>query len=170
MRAVLQGNGVPTIDADSLGHLILEPDGPAFAQVAARWPQVVVDGVIERRRLGEVVFGNPGELAELEAMTHPHIFRMIEMQATDIEGGVVVEMPVLGRRPGPEWRLLVVDADDEIRVQRAVARGLSETEVRARMTSQPSRGDWLAGADAVIPNHGSIADLRLAVERLLPYL
>ena len=170
VRAVFEGLGVPTIDADALGHVVLEPDGPAFAAVAERWPRVVVDGVIDRRQLGEIVFGDRDELSQLEAVTHPHIFNLIRERAEEIESGVVVEMPLLGRKPGPEWRLMVVDADDEIRVHRAVARGMSQPEVRARMASQPSRGEWLAGSDVVIPNHGSIAELDAAVERLLPYL
>jgi dephospho-CoA kinase len=65
---------------------------------------------------------------------------------------------------------MVVDAGDETRVQRAVARGMVEVDVRARMASQPSRADWLASADAVIPNHASIAEMEAAVERLLPHL
>ena len=170
VRAILDDLEVPTIDADSLGHTVLQPDGPAFAEVATRWPQVVVDGVVDRRQLGEIVFRDHEALVELETMTHPHIFNLIRERVEEMDGGVVVEMPLLGRKPGPEWRVMVVDAKDEIRVERAVARGMSEPEVRARMSSQPSRGAWLAGSDAVIPNHGRIADLDSTVERLLPFL
>jgi dephospho-CoA kinase len=170
VREILARLGVPTIDADSVGHQVLEPEGPAFAEVSSRWPEVVVDGRIDRSRLGSIVFGDPGQLAELEAMTHPHIFRTIGEQAAEIRGGVVVEMPLLGRLPGSEWRLLVVDARDELRVERAVGRGMNQEDVRARMASQPSRGQWLAAADAVIPNHGSFEDLESTVNRLLPSL
>ena len=82
----------------------------------------------------------------------------------------MVEMPLLGRLPGTEWRLVVVDAKDELRVERAVARGMSEDDVRARMASQPTRGQWLAAADAIIPNRGSLDDLESTVKRILPYL
>jgi dephospho-CoA kinase len=162
--------GVLTIDADSLGHIVLEPDGPAFGEVSARWPQVLSDGRIDRQQLGAIVFHDPDELGQLEAITHPHIFRLIGQRAGAVEGGVVVEMPLLGRKPGPEWKLMVVDAVDELRVERAVARGMSEADVEARMASQPSREEWLAAADAVVPNHGSVDDLKSAVERLLPHL
>ena len=170
VREILAGLGVPTIDADSIGHQVLEPDGHAFADVSSRWPEVVVDGRIDRRRLGEIVFGDPSQLAELETMTHPHIFRWIREQAAGTDGGLVVEMPLLGRLPGTEWRLVVVDAKDELRVERAVARGMSEDDVRARMASQPTRGQWLAAADAIIPNRGSLDDLESTVKRILPYL
>jgi dephospho-CoA kinase len=170
VREILSGLGVITVDADSVGHRVLEPDGPVFGEVASRWPDVVVDGHIDRGRLGQIVFQSPDELAELEAMTHPHIFRLINEQAADTPGGLVVEMPILGRSPGSGWRLLVVDSRDELRVQRAVSRGMTEPDVRARMASQPSRGEWLAAADAVIPNHGSLSELEDAVRALLPHL
>jgi dephospho-CoA kinase len=170
VREILSDLGVVTIDADSVGHRILEPDGPAFAEVSARWPDVVVEGRIDRSRLGQIVFQDPGQLAELEAITHPHIFRIISERAAETAGGVVVEMPLLDRLPGPDWRLVVVDARDELRIGRAVERGMTEPDVRARMASQPSRGQWLAAADAVIPNHGSLDDLESTVKTLLPSL
>jgi len=165
VRRLLSELGVRTIDADAVGHSVLEPGGAAFEDVAGRWPEVVVDGRIDRRALGAIVFGDPTALRELEETTHPAIFGMI---MTDVEGfqeAVVVEMPVLSHRLEGEWRRIVVDAPVELRVSRAIGRGLSEEEVSARMASQPSRSEWLAAADLVIPNRGSIEDLEMAVVR-----
>lgn len=170
VRRLLAEQGIPTIDADSIGHIVLEPTGPAFVEVSARWPEVVDEGVINRRRLGEVVFGDPAQLQALESITHPHIFDTIRTRVQEIGSGVVVEMPLMGRRLGEDWRQIVVDCRDEIRVERAVARGLDESDVRARMAAQPSRGEWLGEADLVIPNHGSMGELEDAVASVVPYL
>ena len=165
VRRVLSELGVRTIDADSVGHTVLEPEGAAFEGVGSRWPEVVIDGRIDRRALGAIVFGDQTALRELEEKTHPAIFGKI---MTDVEGfqeAVVVEIPVLRHRLEGEWRRIVVDAPVEVRVSRAIGGGLSEEEVSARMASQPSRSEWLAAADLVIPNQGSLEELEGAVMR-----
>lgn len=166
VRQLLEASGVVTIDADSVGHLVLQSDGPAFADVAARWPHVVRDGVVDRPSLASVVFNDPGELAALEGITHPHVFRTIQDRVKEIEGVVVVEVPLLSHGLGDDWRRLVVDCRDDVRLRRAVERGMSEDDARARMKAQPSRAEWLAVADLVVPNHGSLAELENAVEGL----
>lgn len=155
VRRLLEEAGVPTIDADSVGHKVLEPGGPAFDAVAARWPSVVVEGRIDRRALAGVVFEDSTQLAELESITHPIIFDRIRPQVEGIAGAAVVEMPILSDRMGAGWGRIVVDSRDEARLHRAVERGMTVTDARARIASQPSRKRWLAAADVVIPNHGS---------------
>lgn len=170
VRKLLEAAGITCIDADSVGHEILEPGGAAFDQVASRWPEVVEDGVIVRRVLGEIVFADPGLLAELESITHPHIFGTIRARVEASSPPVVVEVPLLSDSLGPGWRRIVVDAGDEDRVQRAVERGMTEEQALARIAAQPSRGEWLAVADIVIPNHGTVEELVEAVEKVVPLL
>lgn len=159
VRELLESHGIVTIDADDIGHGVLDPQGPAFAEVAQRWPEVVLDGEISRSALASIVFNDREELATLESITHPHIFDKIRAQVEKIESTVVVEIPLIGHRLGEDWARIVVDSRDEVRFGRAVARGMSDADVRARMASQHSRSVWLAAADLVIPNHGSEQDL-----------
>ena len=159
VRTLLEKSGVATIDADGIGHLVLASDGPASAEVASRWPRVVVDGEIDRAALASIVFEDPGELASLESITHPYIFDTIRARVQDIAGPVVVEIPLFYHRLGDDWRWIVVDCDDQTRLHRLLDRGMTEDDIRARMKTQPSRADWLAAADLVIPNHGSLNGL-----------
>lgn len=170
VRRLLEEHGVDTIDADSVGHTVLQPDGPAFAGVAARWPHVVRNGEIDRRSLADVVFSDQGELDTLEALTHPHIFDLIRARVEDIEAPVVVEIPLISHGLGDEWRRIVVDCRDDVRLERAVSRGMDETDARARMNAQPARSEWLAVADVVVPNHRTVDELQAAVARLVPLL
>ena len=62
--------------------------------------------------------------------------------------------------------VVVVDADDETRLTRLAARGLSGTDARARMAAQANRADRLAAADVVVANDGSRTDLARAVDAL----
>ncbi len=158
--------GIRTVDADAVGHLVLAGEG--LTPVAERWPGVVLEGQIDRKALASIVFDDPGELEVLEAITHPLIFGRIEADLKGFSGVVVVEMPLLETSLG--WSMIVVDADDETRLRRAVQRGMDESDVRRRMASQPSRDDWLAAADVVVPNHGEIRHLEKAAALLGDYL
>jgi dephospho-CoA kinase len=131
--------------------------------VTVAWPEVVVGGEVDRKKLGAIVFADPAALAKLEGITHPHIFGLIEERLSRLAPPVVVEIPVLVQPFSGTWRRIVVDTTDDLRLERAVARGLEEDQVLRRMASQPSRQQWLAAADLVIPNHGTIEDLEEAV-------
>lgn len=170
VRRLIGEIGIETIDADEVGHAVLAPDGPAFGPVSARWPSAVVNGKVERRALASIVFSDPRELAELESITHPHIFGLIRTRVEENKGPVVVEMPLLSDTLGSEWHRIVVDCKDEIRLRRAVERGMTEMQARARMGSQPSREVWLAAADVVVPNHRSRPDLVETVSKLIESL
>jgi dephospho-CoA kinase len=170
VRRLLADHGLFTIDADSVGHRVLAPGGPASESVSALWPEVVKDGLIDRRALGSIVFENRDELHKLEAITHPLIFDEISRMVLDAESTVIVEIPVLRQPFDDPWRRIVVDAPDDIRLERANARGMSRADVSERMNSQPSRQEWLAAADLVMPNSGSLDELRNQVSQVLPAL
>jgi dephospho-CoA kinase len=166
VRRLLAERGIHTVDADAVGHVVLADEG--LHPVAERWPEVVLEGQIDRQALARIVFNDPRELSVLEAITHPLIFGRIEADLKEFPGVAVVEMPLLETSMG--WPVIVVDADNETRLRRAVQRGMSETDVRRRMASQPSRADWLAAADLVVPNHGDAGQLEATVARLADYL
>jgi dephospho-CoA kinase len=170
VREMLAEAGISTIDADRVGHEVLAPGGPAFGEVAATWPDVVIDGEISRRTLAGIVFDDPEELRTLESITHPHIFDTIRTRMERLGLPLVVEVPLLDPGFGEGWGRIVVDSREATRIARAVERGMSESDARARLAAQPSRAEWLAAADLVIPNHRSKRELREAVETLLPHL
>lgn len=171
VRRIIERHGLSTIDSDSIGHEVLEVHGAAHDSVARRWPAVVGEGGrIDRARLAAVVFGDRAELDELESLTHPHIFDTIGATVEQIDGSVVVEIPLLEHGLGAGWSRIVVDAGLSTRFERAVARGTTADDVRARLAAQPSREEWLAAADVVIPNHSSEGELASTVARLIPKL
>lgn len=167
VRHILSEAGFVTIDGDSVGHMVIEPEGPAFVEVSARWPQVVRGDEVDRQALASIVFDDPDQLAELEQITHPHIFDTIKGRVEGLDSTVIVEVPVLSHGLGDDWRMIVVDCRDDVRLERAVQRGMREGDARARMAAQPSRQEWLAAADLVIPNHGSVEGLEDALSRFV---
>ena len=167
VRILLAAAGVATIDADAIGHQALNE---AVGEVAAAWPQVVHQGVIDRSLLGRVVFSDREQLARLESITHPLIFDRIGRLLEGLPRPVVIEMPLLDPHIEGEWGRIVVDATDANRRHRLRERGIADADIDARLSVQPSRQDWLDVADIVIPNHGSEAELEDAVAKVVPLL
>lgn len=163
VRRILRNLGLDTIDADSVGHEVLDPGGPAIDVVAEAWPEVVEEGIVDRRKLGAIAFSDSGALRRLEEITHPHIFSVISERVERLNPPVVVEIPLLIDPFAGPWRRMVVDAPDQLRVERSVGRGMALDDVRARMSQQPSRQEWLAASDLVIPNAGDLDELEETV-------
>ncbi len=151
--SLLSALGAAVIDADSLGHAVLEPDGEAYAAVAARWPQAVSGGRIDRSALGRIVFSDSRQLTELMEVTHPHIrarlFREVDRHP---DRPVAVEISAPSHLLMPDWPVLVVDAEPGTIRTRLLERGMSDDDIGRRLASQRSRQEWLDLADLVIFN------------------
>ena len=159
--------GALVISADRVGHSVLEPHGPAFAEVAARWPAAVDGERIDRGGLGAIVFTDGDQLAELEAITHPAIKDAIAtIVAAHPERDVVIEVPVTVALVTGRWTRVFVDASASVRAQRAITRGSDADDVRARMARQADRAEWLAWADRVLGKGATLTELHDAADAL----
>ena len=95
----------------------------------------------------------------------------MERDAAEAQGPyVVMAIPLLvegGTARQRVDRVLVVDADETLQIQRLQARdGSSAEQARAILASQASRAARLGQADDVLLNTGTVAELRQAVDRL----
>lgn len=159
--------GAEVIEADRIGHDILEPWGSAFGPVAERWPDVVSGGEIDRAALAAIVFQDPDELAALEAISHPAIAREIARRSDESEEAVVaVEVPVEADLVGPGWVKVAVVAPREVRLDRVEARGMARDDAEQRADRQADDAVWISSADEVIVNDGTVEDLTAAVDAL----
>jgi len=156
--------GATVVEADRIGHVLLERGGSAADDVAQRWPEVVVGGSVDRARLAAIVFADPEALAELERMTHPEIIRSIADLA-QLHHDLVVEIPVL-LEPDGDWTRVLVRAPALLRRARAIERGGTPDDVDRRMASQVSVDAWRAWADEVIDNVGTLDELNRGVDAL----
>jgi dephospho-CoA kinase len=165
--------GVPVIDADVASRNVVEPGKPGLAQVVQRFGVGVLDadGRLDRRALRNLIFKDSSLRRALDAILHPLIRADMEREAAQAQGPyVIMAIPLLvegGSSAKRVDRVLVVDADETLQIQRLQARdGSSEEEARAILSSQASRTARLGIADDVLLNTGSVADLRQAVDRL----
>ncbi|HYX44521.1 MAG TPA: dephospho-CoA kinase [Acidimicrobiales bacterium] len=172
VAGLLAARGAVVIDADDLAREAVEPSGPAYDAVVARFGQRVVaaDGKIDRRALADLVFTDPVARADLEAIVHPVVAAARARRLAELADGddvVVAVVPLLVEVGWDEPdAVVVVDCPEELAVRRLVeGRGMDEADVRRRLATQASRGDRLARADYVIPNDGTPEDLAVEVDR-----
>jgi dephospho-CoA kinase len=165
--------GVPVIDADVASRAVVEPGTSGLGQVAERFGPQVLDarGRLDRKALRAQIFNDAASRQALDAILHPLIRAEMEKQVAAAQGPyVVMAIPLLiegGNAHRRVDRVLVVDADESLQIQRVQARdGCSLEQARAILASQASREARLAAADDVISNTGTVADLRQAVDRL----
>lgn len=172
VRSMLSKRGALTIDADQVGHQVLEPGGKAHDAVAARWPEVVFDGIIDRKRLADIVFNDASELHALEAISHPAISATLKEWVRDSDADVIiVEMSVprdfLGVGPS---RTIVADVDMGTRRKRLIDKGMALDDVNRRMAAQPDRDGWVERGGWVICTEGTLEDIEDRVNRLWPQI
>jgi dephospho-CoA kinase len=164
--------GVPVIDADAAARAVVALGKPGLAAVSERFGARVLaeNGELDRRALRDLIFKDPGLRRDLEAILHPLIRTDMEQSAELAVGPyVVMDIPLLvegGSRDRVD-RILVVDVDETMQLQRVMARdGCTEQQARAILASQASRSARLAAADDVLLNTGTVTDLRQAVDHL----
>ncbi|HLJ44777.1 MAG TPA: dephospho-CoA kinase [Bryobacteraceae bacterium] len=161
----LAGLGCHLIEADELGHQVLLPGGEAYDAVIHEFGNGILDdeGLIDRRRLGALVFADPEQLKKLNGLVHPPVRareKELEERAAQLDPGgiVVVEAAILvetGSYKGFD-RLIVAACPLEVQVERAMRRsGLTEEEVRARLSRQLPLEEKVKVADYVIDTSGS---------------
>jgi len=165
----LAEHGAVLIDADVAARRVVEPGSPGLAQVAAAFGDEVLrpDGSLNRERLGEIVFGDPGLRAKLNAIVHPLVrdwMQKAERAAVQADGDAIVvhDVPLLAESRGKAGfdAVIVVDVPPDLQLDRLVSlRGMAADQARARMAAQASRVQRLAVADIVIDNSGSLDDL-----------
>ena len=165
---LLSARGATIIDADVLARRAVEQGTPAYASIVERWGTSILaaDGLIDRAALRRIVFSEPQELEQLNAIVHPEVERMLGalVQQARQRGDrmVVCDIPLLFERRMTDAfdRILLVDAPRPVRLERLVReRGLRETEAMAMIVAQMPAELKRARADFVIDNVGTLTQL-----------
>lgn len=164
--------GVPVIDTDLIAREVVLPGRPALEEIRGRFGDSVFDdtGKLDRRALREVVFSDEAARLDLEAILHPRIGAETLRQADAASGPyqvIVVPLLVGSALLDHIDRVLVVDCDEELQLQRLTARD-NETVEAARkiLAAQASRSERLAIADDVIRNDQGLLETRRQVATL----
>jgi len=165
--------GAEVIDTDEIAHQLCRPAGDAVAAIANEFGREYInaEGALDRPRMRQLVFTDPGARKRLEHILHPLIGSAVRARiAHSTAPYALIVVPLLletGAYQDLLARVVVVDCPEELQISRTMQRSkLDEREVRAIMAAQHTRTQRLARADDVIMNDGDRAQLDLDVTRL----
>ncbi len=166
--------GAGLVDTDAIAHALTAPGGAAIAPLRAEFGDeaITADGRLDRVRMRERVFADPGERQRLERILHPMIGAACnDAIAAAVAPYVLLAVPLLVE--SGNWlkrvdRVLVIDCDEATQISRVRTRGLSEDAIRAIMATQASRAQRRAAADDIIDNDSSLAAAQAQVAELHP--
>ncbi|MFP5344755.1 MAG: dephospho-CoA kinase [Gammaproteobacteria bacterium] len=169
---LFQALGVPVLDADAIARELVEKGKPALTRLVQEFGREILDkdGALNRARLRAMVFSDAARRRQLEALLHPLIREEMQARLKQLKAPYcIVCIPLLvetGQTAGVQ-RVVVVDAPDDLRRRRVMARdGLSAVEFNAILAAQSSREERLAAADVVIVNDGGRDALKQRVDEL----
>ncbi|GLB58462.1 dephospho-CoA kinase [Cytobacillus sp. NCCP-133] len=167
VSAILMKRGISIIDADVEARLAVEQGEDAYREIVHHFGEhiLLVDGSIDRAKLGSIIFHDEKERLKLNSIVHPAVRkRMIAKKEKTIENGeklVILDIPLLfeSKLTYMADKTLLVYADEDTQLKRLMARNqLSSDEAIARIRSQMPLKDKRPLADAVIDNNGSLEE------------
>jgi dephospho-CoA kinase len=151
VAAMFADEGVPVFDADAAVHRLQGPGGAIVAAIEQAFPGTTGAAGVDRKKLGEAVFGDSARLKRLEAIVHPLLFEAEGWRAVD--------------------KVAVVSAPPEIQRARVLARpGMTPARFESILARQLPDAEKRARADFVIPTGGTIAQTRAAVRDVIACL
>lgn len=155
---LLEEKGYTVLDCDTIYHDLLKADKKMLSAIASRFPGTVADGVLDRKKLGTVVFADPAALQDLNAITHAAVKAEVIRLLKGAPGSVAID--AIGLHEGGLAELcdltIAVTAPEEMRVHRLMARDqISEEYARSRIAAQRKPEDFEALCDYTLENDGS---------------
>ncbi len=169
VSSILADLGAEVIDADLVAHEMMKSGSDVLKQIANRFGDDVLndDGSLNRPALGQIVFGDPSALAELEQLTHPPTVREILRRTREASAPAVVIDAIklyeagLAEHCDQTW---VVYCDPDVQRKRLIDRNeLTPEQAQQRIDAQPPQSEKVRRADVVIDNSGSRDDTRASV-------
>nr|ELY5254644.1 dephospho-CoA kinase [Vibrio cholerae] len=150
--------GIDLVDADVIAREVVEPETEGLKAIAAHFGQTILhpDGSLNRAVLRERIFAKPDEKAWINQLLHPMIRQRMQhalTQTTSPYSLLIVPLLVENQLQGMADRVLVVDVDEQVQIERTMARdNVSREQAEAILAAQASRAQRLAIADDVLKN------------------
>jgi dephospho-CoA kinase len=168
--------GARILDADAIAHELYEPGRETYFKVVSAFGRDILteSGAIDRRILGDLIFGNPEKRLLLNGLVHPDVQAEIMRRAFEIHkqgfNGILMVDAALMVESGFYRRLdrlIVIKCDPALQLLRVMNRsGLNIEQAKLRMESQMPTADKIRVADFIIDTSGTYADTRLQIERI----
>ncbi|MBN90454.1 MAG: dephospho-CoA kinase [Erythrobacteraceae bacterium] len=175
VAAMFEAAGVPVFDADAEVRALQGPGGELVPAIEQAFPGSTDADGVSREKLGALVFGNPAELARLEALVHPAVAARREAFLIEHAGAplVVFDIPLLFEKGGAGMvdSVVVVSAPPQAQRQRVLARpGMTEEKFAHILELQTPDSEKRGRADHIIDTGSTLAQTEDAVRGLIAEL
>ena len=180
----LEELGAIIIDVDKVWHEALKPDTEIWRKVVAAFGTDILtpNRKIDRKKLGQIVFGNPKALARLNNIMHPWMYKTVKARLGEyrrqgvkvvvLEAPLLIEVPLFMRAGEPSlsdevdevWVTVAPESTVLKRLKKKL--GLSESQSLARLRSQLSSEEKIKHADVVIDTDCRLDELKAKIKEL----
>ena len=164
--------GIRLHDADATVHALY--GGAAVAPVGTEFPGTIVDGRVDRGRLGEIVLQDRNAMARLEALVHPLVRQAEDLFLAKARSAgaplVVLDIPLLFETGGAArcHGVVVVTASAQVQRERVLARpGMTPARLEAILSRQMPDAEKRRRAHALIETDRGFAAAQAQVDDLL---
>ncbi|GAA9627464.1 dephospho-CoA kinase [Helicobacter pylori] len=173
---ILESQGYQILDADKIAHQLLQEHRFEIAQHFGS--EILEKDILNRKKLGAIVFQNANELKWLEDFLHPLIRECMLKKAYELEKNhqaYFLDIPLFfevgGKKCYPVSKVVLVYAPKVLQIERLLERDkLKEAEILQRLACQIDIEQKRLMSDYIIDNSSSLKDLNKQVERFLKTL
>ena len=163
--------GAVVVDADQLSRDVIERGTDGFDELVATFgDEILTNGILDRSKLGQIVFADPKARKTLEEIIHPRVAEAFEeiVEESPTDAVIIYQIPILVETKGQDRfdYIITVEATLENRTARLKNRGLKGYEIEARLKAQASDAERAAIADAIFNNDGDLDQLLRQVENI----
>ncbi len=163
--------GAVVVDADQLARDVIERGTDGFDELVATFgDEILTNGILDRSKLGQIVFADPGARKTLEGIIHPRVAEAFDeiIEDSPDDAVIIYQIPILVETKGQDRfdYVITVEATLENRISRLKNRGLKGYEIEARMKVQATDEERAAIADLVFNNDGDMDQLLRQVENV----
>jgi|ERR1700722_13894503 len=174
---LLRKLGLPVHNSDRAVHNLLRKGGKAVKPVARFFPQALKHGAIDRKILGQSVFGHPRKLRQLEKILHPLVRKsqknfLVKARKQKLKAAVL-EIPLLFETKAEKRcdAVLCVMAPKTLQKKRVMQRpGMTAARFKAIVKQQMPDGEKRRRADYIIDTGKSVADTKKQLTAVLDKL
>ena len=156
---LIADRGGLVLDCDAIYHELLKTDAAMLSAIEARFPGVIEDGQLNRKKLGAIVFADEQALLDLNAITHAAVKKEVLRRLEDRPKLAAID--AIGLFEGHLAELcdvtVAVTAPTEDRVKRLMRRdGISESYARSRIAAQHDELWFRERCDYVLENNSNL--------------
>lgn len=168
---MIKNQGYSVYDTDKMVHKYYDKDSSLYYKLLEYFGTQILnkDKSLNRQKLAGIVFNDDESLDKLESLVFPVVLEEMKKIAKDKHELLFFEVPLLFEAEMEDFfdRIIVIDANERLRIQRAIDKGLNKEDIERRMSRQLNSKQKKEKADFVVLNNNTLDDLNLEVNDIL---